>query len=284
MGDQPTVRPAEADDAERIRDVVNSSMTADYALSPEEIETIVETEFSADAQADRFGSDDTVALVAEIDGEGDDGPVLAGVVEATTEGDEGTVRWLHVDPERRGRGVGSTLFERARSELEEGGADDVRASTLAANTSSGAFFERFDFEKIDERETDIGGEEIVEYVFGERAEPADDDETGDAEGIQSTGGGLDEEVEADEGDGDAGEFPDTVTADGEEVYVGDEPFRGTEGQFVQTYVDPDRTERFGYYCLNCESTNVQMDSMERVECGNCGNTRKPDDEYDGSYL
>ncbi|MFC6723934.1 DUF5816 domain-containing protein, partial [Halobium palmae] len=103
-------------------------------------------------------------------------------------------------------------------------------------------------------------------------------------------GGLGEEVypgdDGEEtGDGaDALDAPDTVTADGEEVYPGDDPFEGSEGQFVSTFRDPGRTERFGYYCLNCESTDVSMDSMEQIRCENCGNTRKPDDDYDGAYL
>lgn len=279
MSDQPTVRPAEAADAERIREVASSSMTATYALSPQEIETIVEAEFSEDAQR-RFEDDDTVALVAELPDEGE-GDVLAGFVEASVEEGqgEGTIRWLHVDPERRGDGVGTTLFERVQSVLDERGIDGVRALALAENTSSGAFFERFDFEKTDEREVDFGGETTIEHVF--------------VEGAPGEGGGATDTAAdaADEGDAesvpdlDAAELPDSVTAmDGETVHLGDDRLPGSEGGFVPTFLDADHAEQHGYYCLNCESTDVSMDSMEQIRCSNCGNTRKPDEGYDDSYL
>ena len=69
-------------------------------------------------------------VVAEDDGE------VVGFVEAEP---DNVVRWLHVDPERRGLGVGTALFERAVSEIEDRD-DEPRAITLSANTSSGAFF------------------------------------------------------------------------------------------------------------------------------------------------
>lgn len=289
MSDQPSVRAAEPGDAERIREVVESSMTATYALSPQDIETLVETEFSEDAQQ-RFQDDDTIAFVAEVDDDeaGDDAAedeVLAGFVEASVSADqgEGTVRWLHVDPERRGGGVGTTLFERTLSELDERGVDGVRALDLADNTSPGAFFERFDFAMTDEREVDVGGLETVEYVYVEEA--TGDDSAGERTAADDADSPTDE-GDAEEGpDLDTSDLPDSVTTDdGEDVFLGDELLQGSEGGFVTTFVDDDRSEQYGYYCLNCESTDVSMDSMERIKCGNCGNTRKPDEEYDDSYL
>ncbi|MUV58318.1 DUF5816 domain-containing protein [Halogeometricum sp. CBA1124] len=59
---------------------------------------------------------------------------------------------------------------------------------------------------------------------------------------------------------------------------------GTEGAFVPTYLDDGLNEEYGYYCGNCDSTDVSIDSMERLRCANCGNTRKPDEGYDDAYL
>lgn len=277
MSDQPTVRDVESADAERVRELVESSMTSDYALSPGEIESIVDAEFDPETLRERLEDDDVVAFVAEIDDDGES--VVAGFVEASTAVEGGAVRWLHVDPERRGEGVGTALFERILSALAERGVDSPAALALAENTSSGAFFEEFDFEKTDEREVDFGGQTTVEYVFVEGASD---------EGSGATDTAADA---ADEGDAesapdlDATDLPDTVTAaDGKTVHLGDERLPGSEGGFVETFVDADRSEQHGYYCLNCESTDVSMDSMEQIRCSNCGNTRKPDEGYDASYL
>lgn len=289
-GDEFTVRPVESDDAERIREIVDSSMTTSYALSPQDIETIVEAEFDDESQRERYDDSDTVALVADRD------DVQVGFVEASAE--EGAVRRLHVDPEHRGIGIGTTLFERALSELEGEGVEDPRAITMAANQSSGTFFETFDFEKVDERDTDVGGRETVEYVFAEGGDGdgggsvADAGGDGDSEetaGVESAAGGLEETVESEEdvpaSREDPDRFPETAAAeDGDEVYLGDETHPGTEGTFVPTYADEDRTEEYGFYCGNCGSTNVQVTTMERLRCENCGNTRKPGEDYDATYL
>ncbi len=272
MASEPTVRQAEADDAGRIRELVESSMTASYALSPQDIETILEATVAPETLEERV-DDETIVLLAELDG------TVAGVVEATfVDGGEGAeIHRLHVDAERRGAGVGTALFERVRSDLGERGVDDPRAVTLSANTSAGAFFERFGFGQVGERTVDIGGRETVQYLY---AADADADE-------ESAGGTASEKDDGDattSGDYD-GEIPETATGeDGTTLYLGGDPFEGSEGYFVRTFSDEDRSEEYGYYCLHCESGDVSVDEMERVRCGNCGNTRKPDDDYDGAYL
>jgi ribosomal protein S18 acetylase RimI-like enzyme len=308
MSDRPSVRPAEPEDADRLRGIAESTMTADYALSPGEIETVLETEFDPEARRERLAEegDEPTTFVAVVEDDADGETVVAGFAEVDTDADDGTesgaVRWLHVDPERRGLGVGTALFEHARNEFDGG----VRALALADNTASGAFFERFDYGRVEERSVELGDVEVVEHVYAEGAQADDgngsgsESESGSGSGDDGAGetevqgrdavGGLDEKVGDEEADGiaaadDAPDLPDTVSpGDRETAYVGTDPFQGTEGGFVQTYVDPDRTEPHGYYCLNCESTDVTMDSMERVRCESCGNERKPDDDYDGSYL
>ncbi|MFC6726402.1 hypothetical protein ACFQE1_18950, partial [Halobium palmae] len=62
-GTEVTVRAPEDGDAERIRELVDASMTADYALSPEEIAAVVDAEFAPGSQRERFDGDDVTALV-----------------------------------------------------------------------------------------------------------------------------------------------------------------------------------------------------------------------------
>ena len=266
MGDGPTVRAADPDDAGRLREIARSSFTTSYALSPDDIEGIVEVVFAEDALRERIESPDVRLFV------GEDEDVVAGFVEASTDGEEGTVRWLHVDPERRGLGIGTALFERAVSELEEE-TGDVRAVTLASNTSAGSFFERLDLEQVGERQVEIGDLDAVEYVYAK---------TADGEGARSAdqATGTSESTSR-----DAVELPEEVSTDGgETAYPGEDLIQGSEGWFAVTFADEERTEEYGYYCANCGSTDVSMDSMERLRCDNCGNTSKAGEDYDASYL
>jgi N-acetylglutamate synthase-like GNAT family acetyltransferase len=273
MSTEPTVRAPEPDDVDRIREVVRSSMTASYALSPEDIDGILEEEFAEDALRERLEDDDVEPLVAEAE------DTLVGFVDADGNGDVGTVRWLHVDPERRGGGVGTALFERAVSELD-GDAEDVHGIVLASNTSGGTFFEKFGFEEVEDRPTDIADREVAEVVYAEDGTSARADAD---DATNETDTGEDEAVKPTERD-DL-DLPDSVaTDDGETVYLGDDSVKGSEGGFVVTYTDESRTEEYGRYCVNCESTNVTIDSMDRTQCDDCGNTHKPGDSYDASYL
>ena len=260
-----SIREARSADAERIYELVESAMTASYALSPNEIETVVNSQFNADRIEEVVDSDEVLLLVVESDEDG----TVSGVVEGRLESGEGEVRWLFVDPERRGIGYGSDLFEAAVDGLRERGADDIRATPLAANQEGGIFFEKFGYERRGEREVEFGGTDLVERIYAE--------EDGDGDGDSA----------ADSADDDP-EFPEggTAMADGTEVIVvREDPESGTEGPFFQTYTDESRDERHGYYCGNCGSTDTAVDDVGRIRCGNCGNDHKSDgDQYDGGYL
>ena len=41
--------------------------------------------------------------------------------------------------------------------------------------------------------------------------------------------------------------------------------------------------RWGYFCSECASTDVSADGLDRLECGNCGNTHRAD-QWDDAYL
>ncbi|WP_336025083.1 DUF5816 domain-containing protein [Halobellus salinisoli] len=70
---------------------------------------------------------------------------------------------------------------------------------------------------------------------------------------------------------------------GETVYVDrTDAERGSEGPFFVVYATPERTERWGFLCGHCESTDNAMDTMGRIECNACGNLRKPD-EWDAAH-
>ncbi|MFC7047175.1 GNAT family N-acetyltransferase [Halobacteriaceae archaeon GCM10025711] len=238
-----------------------------HDLSPREIDAVVDATFDDDAVQAKLDAADVSVLLAERD------DAVVGFAETVTAAED-ALRWLHVHPEHRGRDVGTTLFERAISELREQGSERAPVAVVAADAQGTEFVERFGFEKTDERETTIGDRTFIEHVYaGETAES-----TAELSASESSTGRTGGDATGDE------QFPDTATADGAAVFLGDDYLPGVEGPFAPTYTDADRTEQYGYYCGNCGSTHVSVDSMERVKCSDCGNVNKPDENYDGSYL
>lgn len=240
------VREATADDREAIGEIAERSLKTSYSLSPATIESAVEEWYGPEAFTDTLSDDDTVILIVE-----DDGEVAAFSESIVTEGGQGDLQWLHVHPDHRGRGIGAELFEHTRDRLDEAGATYLRGRVLADNHTGAAFYEEHGFEKVDEETLEIDGDPHVEYVF------------------------LDAESE---------QLQSIVTDDGDVVYIDqfDEEI-GSEAPFNAVYADPAREERYSYYCTNCDTLATAMDSMGRVQCPSCGNTRKPV-RWDASYM
>ncbi|MFC7154100.1 GNAT family N-acetyltransferase [Halomarina halobia] len=290
------LRKPTPDDADRVREVVRSAMMTSYALSPEQIATIVEAQFG-DARPTRgFDGSDASVLVAESEVNG--GPsTIAGVVVGELDEGDGEVRWLFVDPEHRGAGVGTELFEAMVGALRDQGVERVRASTLEANMEGHGFFERFEYERIGVRQAEFGDESLEEYVYVEpsAAGAADEETEADAGIDRKTKAETDGDTETD-ADGTEVDLPETeredgvptaMTDDGRRVYVDrDDQLSGEEAPFFAAYLDEEFTERYGYYCAYCGSLDVTEDTMGRVECDECGNTHasRSDEAYDDSYL
>lgn len=277
MTDTTATRTASTDDHDAIQEIAEQSLTASYDLSPQDITAITETEFG-DGFTDDIEGDDAVVYVAERD-DGDDGDDSAVVAFAHgTVTDPATVHWLHVHPEHRGHGIGTTLFEDTVATMRDRTDDAIHATVATSAREGSEFFSRFDFEKTGERERSIDSHTIAEAVYSdaEDAGTTDTADVGDADDTGATGDTTTEEADVD--------FPETVTDDGEEVYVGQEILSGTDGPFAPTYKSADREEQYSYYCGNCESTDVALDSMERLECNECGNVHKSTEGYDGAYM
>ena len=74
-----------------------------------------------------------------------------------------------------------------------------------------------------------------------------------------------------------------TTEAGESVFVEEaEAEIGSKGPFYTVYSSLDAEERYGYLCSVCGSLNNAMDTMGRIVCNECGNTRKPE-EWDAAY-
>lgn len=75
-----------------------------------------------------------------------------------------------------------------------------------------------------------------------------------------------------------------VSTDGRRVFIDrEEGERGDLAPFYAVYADPDGTDRRGFFCARCGSLDVAMDTMGRIECPGCGNSRLPT-RWDAGYL
>lgn len=156
------IRPARADDRDRIRDVAATSLRASYALSPDDIEDIVAVVFSDDALAARIDDDAALLAVAETD-------AVEGFVDLDL--DAGAVRWLHVHPDARGSGHGSRLFDHARTALAADG-HPLTVHHLDAGREGRDFLEHAGLERTEEATLDFADESYPVAVYEPVSAPA----------------------------------------------------------------------------------------------------------------
>lgn len=244
------VRKATEADVTAIHDIARQSIQASYAISPTAIDVLVEEWFDARTMADRLA--DSVIGVAEIN------DTVVGFSEAKITDSEGQLLWLHVHPEERGQSAGTELFEWTRERLSDRGTTDIRARILASNSEGSAFIEQFGYERIDQRDTEFGGETWDEHIYGP-SENTTNDNT------------------------ESQDVPSTIEGEGQERFVGSEEIPGDDAPLHRLYTDDDHEEQYGYYCSSCGSTVETVDELDRIKCTTCGNVHRPD-EWDGAYL
>ncbi len=249
------IRNATVEDADEIRSVARSSLEASYGhvLSSDLLDDAVERWYAADEVAEDLEDEDTVFVVA-VDG----GRVIGFAQSYVVERREtvGEIDWLHVDPDNRGGGIGDQLLRRVEAALRDHGVERIEGRVLSQNEAGGEFYEQEGFSAVGDRTVAIGGEPFTERLYAKFLEDADRQVLAEAR----------------------------TTADGDPVYVAyDESERASLAPLYVTYEDREQSRRYGYFCGNCESLVTAMDAMGRVECGNCGNRRKPT-RWDAAYL
>ncbi|EMA64264.1 GNAT family N-acetyltransferase [Halorubrum lipolyticum] len=247
------VRPAESADREQIRSIARDSLRSSYSLSPDQIETILGEEFDDASLARLLDDAETTVLVVEepVDG----AETVRGFVTVEA-GTEATIRWLHVDPTARGGGAATALLERVRERYAD---KPIAACILDEAVEGGEFLEGFGLKQGGHDLLLIGGEEFAVTVFTEG---------------QSTETSTEPTVAV----------PESVTVDEADRPVDrDESVPGSEAPFFTVYTADDEEDRYGYFCSQCGGTNVSVDGLDRLECGDCGNTHLAD-EWDDAYL
>ena len=246
VSDGIEIREAESGDAEGIRNVASKSLHASYddVLDEDVVDTAVENWYGDDALDAELDEEGMLYLLAVA------GDEVVGFSQNLVAGEDGTILWLHVHPENRDKNVGTTLLNQTLATLSDRGVERLAAEVLSENEAGCTFYEANGFEKASEREREIGGETYVENVY----------------------------VHEGRAKYESREF------EGETLFVNwAESERGSDAPFYAAYTDEEGEDLYGYFCSNCQSFDIAMDSMERLECNNCGNQKKPV-RWDASYL
>lgn len=249
------IRTATVDDIDAIRATARRSFRQSYALSPQQLELLLDGRFSTTALERRLEADDRTVLVADPADEHDSDVALDGFTEHRT---DGTLKWLHVHPESRGQGVGTELLERVEDELSDD-STSLRAELLGQASEGTQFLQRFDLEWAESGTTTVEGEAFDVQRFEH----------------EGTDRAPNEPLV---------EIPDEVTIDGAPCVVDHaDAVSGTQAPFVGVYESESFEERVGVVCSQCGTTDVLMDELDRLECTECGNDQRPDD-WDSAYL
>ncbi|WP_458206014.1 GNAT family N-acetyltransferase [Haladaptatus sp. NG-SE-30] len=242
------VREARTEDIAGIRDVAKESLRSSYShfLDEEIIEHAVEEWYSEEKLESELQSRGLMLLVALEGGD------VIGFTQSDMLPDvpEGNILWLHVDPDRRGEGIGTSLLGRTLEELREHDVETPVGLVLADNEEGNQFYREHGFEKVSEHTAEIADQTYTENVYTET----------DSTVLEPR------------------EF------EGRTLYINRaESSRGSKAPFFVAFTDEAAENRYGYFCSNCESFDNSMDSMERIECNNCGNKRKAV-RWDAAYL
>jgi GNAT superfamily N-acetyltransferase len=248
------VRHLAAGDGADVERIARRSFEASYALSPTDIDVLLDERFDAGGVGGRVESSRRRLFVAETDGPPDD-RALSGFAELDA---DGTLRWVHVHPHDRGRGVGTALVERTRRAARAG---DARfgARTLASAREGEAFLQRFGLERTGTATISVGAKRFEERVFGPDGDGSDANEPAVA-------------------------VPETVVVDGQERPIdGDLAVPGSRAPFHPALDGDDGDRRVGFLCTQCGGTTVAADGLGRLRCLDCGNEHASED-WDGAYL
>ena len=154
------IRPATPDDNDRIREVALATWKDTYdELEAETIEETIETWYGDEDLEDAMDRPGTAFLVAEVDGE------VVGFTHGVVQETEGDVVRMYVHPDHQEAGIGTALHERLREDMEDFNMKRMRAIDLESNDDAREFYEGLGFERTDEGEVEIGGEQRAEAVY-----------------------------------------------------------------------------------------------------------------------
>jgi len=240
------LRRARPADRPAIRDIARRSLEASYPLDPPAITSAIGEWYDESELSRKLDEPDHVLLVADHAGQ------VVGFSESiVAAANTATLLWLHVDPAYRGEGIATDLFDATREELDRLDVQNLRGRVLAENTGGNEFYDHREFHQVGTDTVEIDGQSYIENIYAESEQW----------GREATD-----------------------TDDGRTVYVDhDNHERGSKAPFHVVFTEREGDDRYGYFCSNCNTLALAMDSMGRIECESCGNVRKPV-RWDAAYL
>ncbi|GAB7019231.1 N-acetyltransferase family protein [Halostagnicola bangensis] len=90
---------------------------------------------------------------------------IVGFAQAVVHGDNADVLRLYVHPDYQGRGIGTTLHDRLRIQLEAYDVERIQLIDFAFNDEGRGFYESLGFEQTGEGEVEIDGKFYPELVY-----------------------------------------------------------------------------------------------------------------------
>lgn len=243
-----SIREATAVDDDAIRRIARRSMNQSYSsfLAETEIDKAIDRWYGTETFEDLVSDPNTIFLTA-VKNETIVGFSQSHLVD-TPAGMTGEIHWLHVDPDHRENGIGTSLLNNTRAILEDHDVDRINGLVLSDYEAGNVFYEENGLIYVESRPIEIGGEPFEENVYSD-VSPAGEDREPQIESY--------------------------TTADGETLYLNyEESEIGRDGPFFAAYTTRELGDRYGWFCSNCGSVDVAMDTMGRIVCNQCGNRHK----------
>ncbi|HWS34163.1 MAG TPA: GNAT family N-acetyltransferase [Actinoplanes sp.] len=147
------VRAARDDDATAIRDICVRGYWRTYPglLSSEFIERMLDGSYTLEQVAKQIPAAPPGWLGYQVAEE--DGRIVGAAAGGLTGPGEGELFVLYLDPDERGRGLGTLLLDRVTGQLRELGAARMWVAVLDGNELGIPFYEARGFRKVERRRT-----------------------------------------------------------------------------------------------------------------------------------
>ncbi|SDT68877.1 GNAT family N-acetyltransferase [Actinoplanes derwentensis] len=147
------VRAARDDDATAIRDIFVRGYRRTYPtlLSSEFIERMLDESYTAERVAKEVAAAPPGWLGYQVAEE--DGRIVGAAAGGITAPGAGELFVLYLDPDERGRGLGTLLLDRIAGQLREFGAGEMWVAVLDGNELGIPFYEARGFRKVERRRT-----------------------------------------------------------------------------------------------------------------------------------
>ncbi len=163
MRDEPRVRQATDEDADRMKAIGETGWETTYAgfIDRPNREKYLASDFwSIERLRDVIERDDCRTLVADA------GSVAVGFITIEpVDAETVELTRLYVNPEYRGGGVGRALWEAALAEIRTRGIRAVLVNVFGDNLQGRRFYERLGFVLTEETTTDVGTQIVYDVWY-----------------------------------------------------------------------------------------------------------------------